>query len=339
MKLIIILVAFPLIRQFLSTLVIAFLLLFPENSALAEDAMNLYPHLKRDDTIESLISHPAFKGFGQHLLTRDGDISNRNLPLSRIQSLLPYHGSVDVDTVLAALNHMVDEAAAGKTIFYDFYTEQQKSSDPSTASTGLFFFRGKPGAPFAVICPGGGFSYVGSFHEGFPYALELSRLGYNAFVLRYRVNGGDRALNATRDLAAAISYIMKNAGSLEVSGSNYSLWGSSAGARMVAYIGTAGTGPFGFPGLAKPGMIMMAYTGHQDYSENDPPTFVIVGENDGIASPAVMKKRVEALRQAGVKVEYHKYKNLGHGFGLGVGTEAEGWIKKAAKFWEDNMPD
>ena len=45
------------------------------------------------------------------------------------------------------------------------------------------FFRGRPGAPFAVICPGGGFSYVGSIHEGFPHALALSRMGYNAFVV------------------------------------------------------------------------------------------------------------------------------------------------------------
>ena len=36
--------------------------------------------------------------------------------------------------------------------------EQQKRDDPSKNATGLFFFRGKPGAPFAGVCPGGGFS-------------------------------------------------------------------------------------------------------------------------------------------------------------------------------------
>ena len=65
----------------------------------------------------------------------------------------------------------------GKPIFYDFYTAAQKQEQPAKANTGLFFFRGKPGAPFAVISPGGGFSYVGSIHEGFPYAVEISNEG------------------------------------------------------------------------------------------------------------------------------------------------------------------
>jgi hypothetical protein len=62
-----------------------------------------------------------------------------------------------------------------------------------------------------VVCPGGGFSYVGSIHEGFPYALELSQKGYNVFVLQYRV--GDEQ-TATRDLAAAVSFILENASML-----------------------------------------------------------------------------------------------------------------------------
>ncbi|MDL2315575.1 hypothetical protein LJC59_00635 [Desulfovibrio sp. OttesenSCG-928-A18] len=136
------------------------------NSARAAEDMNKYPHIKAGDTIQILMEHPAFKGFGQHLLTRDGDVSNLSLPISRIHSLLPYHGSVDVDTVLAGLNHMVDDAAAGKTIFYDFYSEQQKRSDPTKASTGLFFFRGELGAPFAVVCPGGGKGGLFLFLDG-----------------------------------------------------------------------------------------------------------------------------------------------------------------------------
>jgi hypothetical protein len=43
---------------------------------------------------------------------------------------------------------------------------------------------GRPGAPFAVVCPGGGFSYVGSVHEGFPHAAAISSKGLNAFVRR-----------------------------------------------------------------------------------------------------------------------------------------------------------
>jgi predicted esterase len=61
---------------------------------------------------------------------------------------------------------------------------------------------------------------------------------------------------------------------------------------------------------------------------------VVVGEEDGIAPPAAMESRVEALRKSGTAVEYHKYKGVGHGFGLGIGTSAEGWVFEAIRFWE-----
>jgi acetyl esterase/lipase len=169
----------------------------------------------------------------------------------------------------------------------------------------LFFFRGRVGAPFAVICPGGGFSYVGSVHEGFPYAAEISGRGHNALVLRYRAGHGGAA--ATEDLAAALSFIFTNAKQLGADTSGYSLWGSSAGARMAAAIGSHGAAAFGGPRLPKPAAVVMAYTGHSDHSSDEPPTFVVVGERDGIAAPSVMERRVAALRRLGTDVEYRSY--------------------------------
>ena len=88
--------------------------------------------------------------------------------LRNLDSLLPYHSHVDPRTVVDALNHMIDDVDNGRTVFYELYTEQEKKQQPTKSNTGLFFFRGKPGAPFAIISPGGGFSYVASVHEGFP---------------------------------------------------------------------------------------------------------------------------------------------------------------------------
>ena len=77
----------------------------------------------------------------------------------------------------------------------------------------------------------------------------------------------------------------------------------------------------------------MAYTAHSDTASDEPPTFVVVGERDSIAPPSVMERRVSTLRRAGTEVEYRKYKDLGHGFGPGTGTNAEGWIGEATRFW------
>ena len=37
----------------------------------------------------------------------------------------------------------------------------------------------------------------------------------------------------------------------------------------------------------------------------------------------------------GIDAKLQKYKNLTHGFGVGEGTEAEGWIDDAIEFWKN----
>ena len=285
-------------------------------------------HFSIDDTISDVIHQPLFTGFGQFILPLERGY-DENMPLSGVSTLLPYHSHIDPQVAVDTMNHMLDEVAAGKTIFYPIYDDSKMQ-----AHTGLFFFRGKPGAPFAVISAGGGFSYVGSIHEGFPLAIQLAEQGYNAFVIQYRTSG---AKVACEDLAAAISFIFANAENLEVSTEDYSLWGGSAGARMAAYLGSYGPAAFGGDELPRPATVVMQYTNHSEYTENDPPTFVVIGENDSIASPSTMEQRVNALKAAGIDTEFHKYPNLGHGFGLGIGTSAEGWPDLAVAFWEKHI--
>ncbi len=291
-------------------------------------------HLETISTIRDVVNHPAFRGFGQFILPLDQGRYDPAMLLENVASLLPYQSNIDPDAAVNTINHMIDRTASGETIFYDIYTDQQKQSDPFKESTGLFFFRGEPGAPFAMISPGGGFAYVGSIHEGFPHAIALSQQGYNAFVLQYRV-GGEQV--ACEDLAAALSYIFKNAKTLDVSTENYSVWGSSAGARMAARIGSYGAAAYEGDEIPRPSTVIMAYTGHTDFKKSDPPTFAVVGDSDGIASPSTMERRITSMRNAGIEVEFNVYKNVGHGFGLGIGTNAEGWLEDAVRFWQNHM--
>jgi acetyl esterase/lipase len=106
---------------------------------------------------------------------------------------------------------------------------------------------------------------------------------------------------------------------------------------MAAAIGTYGPAQFGGAELPKPATVVMAYTGHSDVGTAEPPTFVVVGEHDGIAPPSAMRRRVDSLRRAGARVEYHVYPDVGHGFGAGAGTSAEGWIGKATEFWTQSI--
>ena len=303
-------------------------------SEITNEPEKVYSHLTTDNLVSDLVNHPAFNGFGELLLSRDNNSAYYNLRLRNVATLAPYHSHVNPADVIDALNHMIDEEGAGKSIFYDFYPEEKKESDPRKVNTGLFFFRGKPGAPFAIVCPGGGFSYVGSLHEGFPLAKRISELGLNAFVIRYRIGSGQWA---AEDLAAAISFVFRNAEMLGVNREKYSLWGGSAGARMVGNIALDGVEAYGGDKLPKPATVVIAYTGQSTYSSEFSPSFITVAANDGIANINTVERRVENLRNAGVEVEYRRYENAGHGFGLGTGTDAEGWLDLAVNFWKKHI--
>ena len=299
-----------------------------------EEKIRIDTPLTINHRVEDIINHAAFQGFGEMLLPWDNNSSYYTTVLKDVGSLMPYHSHVRPDIVLSSVNHMINEVRGGKTIFYNFYSVQQKQQDPSLVQTGLFFFRGKRGAPFAVVCPGGGFSYVGSLHEGFPLAQEIIKNDLNVFVIRYRIGSEQRA---TQDLAAALSYIFNNAESLGVSTKDYSLWGSSAGARMVGNIALNGVAVYVGNKLPKPATAIIAYTGHSSYSADFPPTFLTVAANDGIANVNIVDRRVQNLKAAGVEVEYCRYQTAGHGFGTGKGTDAEGWMDDAIRFWKKHI--
>ena len=226
------------------------------------------------------------------------------------------------------LNYMKDEVLKGKKIFYPL-----KTASNGRPVAGLFFFRGNPDAPFAIICPGGGFQYVGAIHEGFPIAKFLAGKGINAFVIVYRDGSAQAACD---DLAQGIDFIFDHAKELQVSTKNYSLWGGSAGARMAAYLGSYGATEFGGKTKQRPSAVIMEYTGHTDISGTEPATFAVVGDQDGIASPGTMEQRINRLKAQGTPAEFRLIRGMPHGFGLGTGTPAEGWAQEALDFWLKN---
>lgn len=284
----------------------------------------------KDTSISDVMNDPVFRDYGRLIFpVNSGYYSGDTLgDLS-----LTWYSHIDADKTVEIANYFKNHAETGDTIFYDIYTEEEKEADPEKENTGLFFFKGNPGERFAVCNAGGGFAYVAAMHDSFPHALELSKKGYNAFALIYRP-GWDTAVE---DLARAISFIFEHAEELEVDTDCYSLWGGSAGGRMTAYLSSYGPVAFGGDELPRPGTAVIQYTGHSEYTQNDPPTYSCVGNRDGIASWRTMKNRLNAMSSVGIKTEFHVYEGLGHGFGLGTGTAAEGWIDDAVAFWEEQM--
>lgn len=286
--------------------------------------MNTYD---QNTPIRTVINDPVFGRYGRLIFpVDDGYYSGDTLGDLR----LTWYDNIDPDKTVEIVNYLKKHVQAGETVFYDLYTEKEKAADPDKRNTGLFFFKGAPGAKFAVCNAGGGFAYVGAMQDSFPHALELSKKGYNAFALIYRPG----AQTACEDLARAIAFVFENAEELEVDTSDYSLWGGSAGGRVAAWVGAYGTAAFGEREFPRPAAVILQYTGHSEYSELDPPTYACVGENDGIASWQLMQRRLELLSGLGIDTEFHVYQGLSHGFGIGTGTAAEGWLDDAVDFWE-----
>lgn len=286
-----------------------------------------------ETTVAQIEAMPEFEGFGRLIFPVDRSVSgSETLTDLASNGTYVWYSNLRADVFADALNELAVEAEAGQHIFYPIYTEQEIASDPSKADTGLFFFRGAKGAPFAIVNAGGGFSYVAALHDSFPQANEISARGYNAFALIYRPD------DPYADLARAIEFVCDHADELGVARDGYSLWGGSAGARMAATLGNSQyllqlTGRTDIPQSAA---IVMQYTGYGNVSPYDAPVYINVGTNDGIASWRGMQSRAEALTQRyGIPTEFHAYEGLSHGFGTGKGTVAEDWVTDAIDFWQE----
>ena len=277
--------------------------------------------------IDEVTSYPAFDDWGRMIFPVDtGYYSGGTLGSLR----LTWYSNIQPAKTVEIVNYMREKADAGEQIFYRIYTDEEIAADPWKADTGLFFFKGHPGAKTAICNAGGGFAYVGAMHDSFPHALELSKKGYNAFALIYRPG----VQTACQDLARAIVFLHENAAKLGIDMAGYSLWGGSAGARMAAWLGSLGTEYFGEQSYPRSAAVIMQYTGLGEVYGNEPPTYNCVGTNDGIASFKTMERRINAIKANGTDAQIEVFTGLGHGFGLGQGTVAEGWIDNAVKFWE-----
>ena len=280
--------------------------------------------------IESVISDIDFSPWGRLIFPADpGYWSGATLGTLR----LTWYSHIDPAKTVEIIRYFKAQTLRGEQVFFDIYTEEEKRRDPQKRNTGLFFFRGKRNAKFAICNAGGGFAYVGAMHDSFPHALELSERGYNTFALIYRPG----SQTACEDLARAIVFIHEHASELQVDTAEYSLWGGSAGARMAAWLGNLGTERFGEKAYPRPAAVIMQYTGLSEVTGNEPPTYACVGTADGIASYQVMERRIRQIKANGTDTQIEVFNGLPHGFGLGTGTVAAGWIDNAIKFWERNM--
>ena len=294
--------------------------------------MNDMSYFTKDTKVMDVINNKSFENFGNLIFPVDRTI-DKNMTLETCDDLYIWYNYMNADKTVEIVNYMKEQVDSGNQIFYSIYTEEEMKREPGKRNTGIFFFRGNENSKFSIVNAGGGFMYVGAMQDSFPHALELSKKGYNAFALIYRPDA-DKAME---DLSRAVAFIHENKEMLKVDTDNYSVWGGSAGGRMAAWLGNYGTKSFGEKKYLRPSAVIMQYTGLSEVTGNEPPTYNCVGTSDGIASYRGMQERINKIKQTGTDAEIDIFDGLPHGFGLGIGANAEGWIDNAIKFWERNM--
>ena len=196
-----------------------------------------------------------------------------------------------------------------------------------------------------IVCPGGGYRMLAYQKEGQEVAQWLSNLGYNAYVLAYRVP--NNRLGALQDIQRAIR-IVRSKGATQVG-----VIGFSAGASLSCRAATRWNAPAYEPNSkdyidtisCRPDFGILIYPAYLDEGENHtltpeltvtkdtPPLFVFGTEDDVHYSGPSSVTILDAMQRANAPIEVHYLTRGGHGYGMRYGAGliwpslAEQWLK------------
>lgn len=153
-----------------------------------------------------------------------------------------------------------------------------------------------------LINAGGAFQFRSDQTEGTPVAQELSKLGYQSFVVNYRLRPYTQEEGAL-DLAQAVRFVRKHAGIYGIEEKDIAVMGFSAGGIYSFY-----------------GRLSVASTDVEKFASSKlPPTYFCYGTRDPFVGE--FEECIEALREAGVTVDVDVLDGRPHGYGY-----TEGWI-------------
>lgn len=231
----------------------------------------------------------------------------------------------------------------------------------------FFHFPGSPGGKAVFLCPGGGYSMVWSPGEGYPVAARLNAMGYHAFVVNYRTGEAAQAPGPMDDLAASIRFALEHESEFQADFSDYAVMGFSAGGHLAATFGTEALG-WKHYGLPRPGAMVLCYpvvtmgawseptsranllgshSGEADFARRYsveeritsayPPTYLWQCTEDAVVPVQNSQFLDRQLTALGIPHLYQTYPGPDHGTGLADGTLAQGWLERAAAFWQAHI--
>lgn len=202
-----------------------------------------------------------------------------------------------------------------------------------------------------IVCPGGGYGILAINLEGYEIATWLTKQGFTAFVLQYRVP--NKKEEALMDAQRAMRVIRKDASSYGLKSNKLGIMGFSAGGSLSARTATLYAKKSYAPidqtdSLScRPDFALLIYPAYLDLgtnrsltpeltvNKNTPPMFLFATADDTYSNSALVM--ATALRDAKVPVEMHLLAKGGHGYGLRPGNVAGETWPKLAEIWLKNI--
>lgn len=203
-----------------------------------------------------------------------------------------------------------------------------------------------------LLCAGGAFQFRGDYTDTIPTAEELNKLGFQCFIVDYRLHPYNQQEGAL-DLARAVRFVRKNADVYGISPDAIAVMGFSAGGIQAGEMllnfdglvnGTALDSSYLLDELdevsadaSADGMIYSFYgrlsVASKDVEElkngNLPPTYFCYGTEDPFVRE--FEANIRCLKEAGVEVESYVLQDWPHGYGAGGG-----WVPEYAR-WLENV--
>lgn len=215
---------------------------------------------------------------------------------------------------------------------------------------------GKGNGASMVVCPGGGYGFLATGHEGKDVALWLNSIGVTGVVLRYRIAPKYHHPIILQDAQRAIRTVRARAREWGLDPKRVGVLGFSAGGHLASTAAThfdrgdpdapdpidrescrpdlavlgypviALATPYGHAGSLKnllgdnPSKEQVeGLSNERQVTKDTPPTFLVHTNADkGVPAENSLLFTL-ALRKAGVPVELHLFEKGPHGLGLGTG--------------------
>ncbi|HCN82036.1 MAG TPA: endo-1,4-beta-xylanase [Sphingobacteriaceae bacterium] len=220
-----------------------------------------------------------------------------------------------------------------------------------------------------IICPGGGYEALVIEREGYDIARRFVKMGVAAFVLKYRLPGGNstminKSIGPLQDAQQAIKLVRQRASEWNLDPGKIGIMGFSAGGHLASTAGThfdqkvienkekislrpdfmiliypviSMTDSIGHIGsrnnlLGKnPSAQQISYFSNEGkVNKQTPPAFIAQAGDDSVVSVSNSISFYEALRRNKIQAVLHIYAQGGHGF-LKV-PPRDLWMNEL-KFW------